>query len=119
MSLLTIWKPDPTATQTSPILASLLCFKSAFFNGSLSHLPKAISAACPGVSNTASGCPESTEQGEEISDDGYDPCVFDYLVHGSPHPISVYAAQGWRHQVGKIGQQKGTDHQQGGCQDDG
>ena len=35
MSLLTIWKPAPTATQTSPILASLLCFKSAFFNGSL------------------------------------------------------------------------------------
>ena len=52
------------------------------------------------------GCPESTEQGEEISDDGYDPCVFDYLVHGSPHPISVYAAQGWRHQVGKVGNRR-------------
>ena len=35
MSLLTIWKPAPTATHTSPALASLLCFKSAFFNGSL------------------------------------------------------------------------------------
>src|SRR3954467_8063928 len=33
------------------------------------------------------GCPVSTEQGEEISDNGYDPCVFAYLVHGSPHPV--------------------------------
>jgi len=30
-----------------------LCFKSAFFNGSLSHLPTAISAACSGASNIA------------------------------------------------------------------
>jgi hypothetical protein len=53
MSLLTIWKLAPTATHTNPILASLLCFKSAFFNGSLSHLPTAIPAACSGASNTA------------------------------------------------------------------
>jgi hypothetical protein len=33
------------------------------------------------------GCPVSTEQGEEISEDGYDPGVFAYLVHGSPHPV--------------------------------
>jgi hypothetical protein len=51
--LLTIWKPAPTATHTSPPLASLLCFKSAFFNGSLSHLPTAIPAAYSGASNTA------------------------------------------------------------------
>jgi hypothetical protein len=53
MSLLTIWKPAPSATHPSPALASLLCFKSAFFNGSLSHLPTAIPAAFSSVSNTA------------------------------------------------------------------
>ena len=87
MSLLTIWKPAPTATHTSPALASLLCFKSAFFNGSF--VPSSYSN--PGRllwgEQYCTGCPVSTEQGEEISDDGYDPCVFAYLVHGSPHPV--------------------------------
>ena len=50
------------------------------------HLPTAIPAAFSSVSNTARAV-LSTEEGEEISDDGYDPCVFAYLVHGSPHPV--------------------------------
>ena len=42
-------KNSSMTTQTSPVLASLLCFKSAFFNGSLSHLPKAIKDHLPQI----------------------------------------------------------------------
>jgi hypothetical protein len=88
MSLLTICKPAPTATHTSPAPGITALFYRRVFQwlvvirSSYSNLGRLLWGG-----QYCTGRPVSTEQGEEISDNGYDPCVFAYLVHGSPHPV--------------------------------